>query len=319
MLQLGRARITHWVTHGTTNGAANRRGLTFASALLLVLLLAAIIRCWQLAYHSVWFDEAVSLQWARADPAFIWQKTFPLVEEKHPPVYFLALHFWRVLLLPFGLGNNDAALRSLGSLLGVLTVWGIMLLARRVSDARTALLTGVLVALSPVLTWYSQELRMFQPATTGLVWGAYCLCRAWDASTVRRAVGWWLGMVFALTAALYSYLFSAFLLPAAGLTLLGLPFLTKQAQRWQRFASGVVALVITGALFLPLAYNAWIVNSSEGDPGQAFADGGATLWRLLRIFTLWRIEWSQPVLTASLVIFAIFSLIGQRRKASLAR
>ncbi len=295
-------RLRAWTQH--------RRGLTFSGALWLVLLLATLVRCWQLDYHSVWFDEAVSLQWATSDPAFIWQKTFPLVEEKHPPVYFLGLHYWRTLLTPLGLGDSDGALRGFGSLLGMFTVWGIMLLARRVSDQRTALLTGILVALSPVLVWYSQELRMFQPAATGLVWGAYCLCRAWDAITPRHAMGWWFGMGIALTAALYSYLFSAFLLPAVGLTLLGLPFLSKRTAPWPRFVSGAVALAITGVLFLPLADNAWIVNSSEGDPGRAFADAGPTLWRLLRIFTLWRVDWSPAVITASLLLLAIFILLG---------
>ena len=288
----------------------NQPWWTFSSALLVVLLLAALVRCWQLSYHSVWFDEAVSLQWAQSEPAFIWQKTFPLVEEKHPPIYFLGLHYWRVLLTPLGLANQDAALRGFGSLLGVLTVWGIMLLARRVSDQRTALLTGLLVALSPVMVWYSQELRMFQPAASALIWGAYCLARAWDATTAQRAIGWWLGMLVTLTAALYSYLFSAFLLPAAGLTLLGLLVSTKQDRRGQRFTGGAAALAITGILFLPLAYNAWIVNSSEGDPGRAFADAGATLWRLLRIFTIWRVDWPQSVITAGLLVMAIFIALG---------
>ncbi|MEZ4731111.1 MAG: hypothetical protein R3E79_28655 [Caldilineaceae bacterium] len=67
--------------------------LTSPAAVWVVLLIATVVRLWQLDYHSVWFDEAVSLQWARSDPAFIWQKTFPLVEEKHPPLYFLGLHY----------------------------------------------------------------------------------------------------------------------------------------------------------------------------------------------------------------------------------
>ncbi|MEZ4731110.1 MAG: glycosyltransferase family 39 protein [Caldilineaceae bacterium] len=209
-----------------------------------------------------------------------------------------------------GLANSDAALRLFGSLLGVAAVAGMLLLAQRVSGRVTGLLTGLLVALCPVLVWYSQELRMFQPATAGLVWGAYALQRAWDAESNRRALGWWLSMVIAFTTALYSYLFSAFLLPAAGFLLLGLFLLSTRNEQWGRFFSGVMALAFTGALFLPLAYNAWIVNSSEGDPGHAFADAGVTLWRLLRIFTLWRADWLLPLITASLLLFAVLTLIG---------
>ena len=275
---------------------------------LAICLLALLIRSWRLTYHSVWFDEAVSLQWAGRDAGFIWQKTFPLLEDKHPPFYYLALHGWQQLLSIFGAAHNDAALRYLGVLLGVLTVWAIMALATRVSGRAVGWLTGLLVALSPVLVWYSQELRMFQPATTGGVLAAYCLWQAWTATATRRAVAWWIGFVIALGMALYSYLFSAFLLPAAGLTLLALFFKARQPVRWQQLFGGVVAMGTAGLLFLPLAYNAWVVNASEGEPGQAFADVGTNLWRLLRIFTMWRVDWSPWLIAGGVGLAA--SLVG---------
>jgi uncharacterized membrane protein len=291
-----------------------------------ILLLATLTRCWRLNYHSIWFDEAVTLQWATSEVSWIWQKTFPLIEDKHPPFYYLSLHGWLQLLQPLGLAQNDGALRLFGSLLGVLTVWGIMLLAGRLSGRTTALLTGLLTALSPVLVWYSQELRMFQPATTALVWAAYGLVRAWDGATLRTRIGWWLLLVFACTAALYSYLFSAFLLPAAGLTLLGLLLIDKQdtAQRTnpvtltirnsqfaiRKFLEGVVSLAVITAIFLPLAQNAWGVNQNEGTPGQAFANFLPNLWHLLQVFTIWRVAWANPWQTAGLVFYSALFLLG---------
>ncbi len=283
---------------------------TFGGTSVAVILIAMVIRIWRLGYHSIWFDEAVSLQWADSDAAFIWQKTFPLLEDKHPPVYYLGLHYWQILLGWVGLDHNDAALRLFGALLGVITVWAIMQLATALSGRRVGILTGLFVALSPLLTWYSQELRMFQPATTGLTLGALALWRAWQAPTRGRQWGWWLGFVLATTAALYSYLFSAFLLPAAGLTLLLLPWQSAQPQRWRRFWSGVVAIVCTGLLFLPLAYNAWLVNGSEGDPGVAFANLGSNLWRLVRLFTIWRVTWPAPVLLFTLLSFTLLITLG---------
>ncbi|MEZ4716614.1 MAG: hypothetical protein R2851_11090 [Caldilineaceae bacterium] len=51
-------------------------------------------------------------------------------------------------------------------------------------------------------------------------------------------MGWWLAMVAALTAALYSYLFSAFVLPAAGFTLLAMALTGGQVRAcvvsWRR-------------------------------------------------------------------------------------
>ncbi|MEZ4618095.1 MAG: hypothetical protein R2867_21640 [Caldilineaceae bacterium] len=60
--RLGRAQANFWQSPYSAWG---------------IYILAFVTRCWRLAYHSVWFDEAVSLQWAGSDPTFIWQKTFP--------------------------------------------------------------------------------------------------------------------------------------------------------------------------------------------------------------------------------------------------
>ncbi|MCS6827231.1 MAG: glycosyltransferase family 39 protein, partial [Caldilinea sp.] len=310
-----------------------------------ILLLATLTRFWQLDYHSFWFDEAVSLEWARADASYIWESTFSLVKDKHPPGYYLLLHGWWSALEPMGLAYNEVALRMSGALLGVLTVLGLLLLVQKVSGRTTALLAGTLTALSPALVWYSQELRMFQPATTGVVWAACCLAHAWDGAKAPKRIGWWLGMVVALTFALYSYLFSAFILPAAALTLTGLWLATKRRPRERRAQSaksrrphgvtsgceaspqfatpvapyispdrrlleGLLALAVTGFLFLPLAHNAWLVNESEGAPGSMFMNFAGNLLRQVQVFTFWRAPWPEAPLTAALVLFGALALIG---------
>ena len=281
---------------------------------IIILLIAALTRFWRLGYHSIWFDEAVSLKWAGADPGYTWRVTFQLVEEKHPPVYYLLLHYWQALLNLASLAHNDAALRMLGSLLGVLTVAGLMLLARRLSGRTTALLAGLLLALAPVMVWYSQELRMFQPAVTGLVWAGYFLIRGWQGASVQARLGWWVGFVLAMSAALYSYLFSAFMLPAAGLTVLGLAILVWRTGDgtfpWRRFTEGALAVGAAGLLFLPLARNAWLVNEAEGEPGRAFQDFFANSRHLLQVFTVWRVDWPPLAVGAALLLFAGLMAVG---------
>ena len=193
------ARESKLVKHETpvTPGNSNNSGKAAPLPELLILLLALLTRLWRLDYHSLWFDEAVSMTWARSAPAYAWDSTFALVKDKHPPAYYLLLHTWRELFMPFGLENNDTALRLLGVVLGVLTVLGLLLLARRLSGRATALLAGTLAALAPALVWYSQELRMFQPAATGLVWGAFCLAAACGSPRRVRRLGWWLAMIAA--------------------------------------------------------------------------------------------------------------------------
>jgi 4-amino-4-deoxy-L-arabinose transferase-like glycosyltransferase len=277
----------------------------------LIMALAAVIRLWRLDYHSLWFDEAVSLQWATSSPAWTWQKTITLLEDKHPPGYYLLLHYWIELLDLVGVPRSDAALRILGALLGMLTVAGVLLLVRRLSERPVVLLTGLLVALSPILVWYSQELRMFQPATTALVWAGCALICASECEQRWLRWVWWIALVATTTFALYSYLFSAFLLPAIGLTLLLLWVSggrTRAAH--QRLMEGVLALALVTLLFLPLAASAWGVSASEGEPGHAFADIGGNLWRLLRILTIWRVDWPVWATTAALLVFAALILWG---------
>jgi 4-amino-4-deoxy-L-arabinose transferase-like glycosyltransferase len=278
----------------------------------LILALAALLRFWRLGYHSVWFDEAVSLRWAGSDMAFTWQKTFPLVEEKHPPAYYLLLHGWQRLLEVAGLGHSDTWLRASGSLLGVLTVAGMLLLVRRLSGRRVALATGLLVALAPVLVWYSQELRMFQPATTGLVWGGYALLRAWQSASPWRRLGWWALMASAFLLALYSYLFSAFMLPAAGLTLLALWAAARGAAlpRNRRLLEGIGAFALVALLFLPLARNGWLVNAGENTPGAPFAHVAETTLRLLRVFSVWKPGWPEWLLLAAAGLTGVLFLLG---------
>ncbi len=278
-----------------------------------VVALAALLRCWRLGYHSVWFDEAVSLDWAGHSAGYIWRTTIDLVQDKHPPVYYLFLHAWKTLLEPLGLAQNDAALRLSGALLGVLAVWGLLLLARRLSGRRVALTAGLLAALSPALVWYSQELRMFQPAAAALVWGAFALVRAWQGATMRRRLGWWALLVACFAAALYSYLFSALAMPAAGLSLLLLWLHEYPAARrhsTRRLLEGLLAFAVVALLFAPLARTAWLVNSSEGQPGAPFADFAATSLRLLRLASAWRPGWPQPLVDAVALLTALLALLG---------
>ena len=286
---------------------------------LFVLLLAALPRLWRLEYHSIWFDEAISLDWARLGPAPIWADTFQLIRDKHPPAYYLALHYWQTSLGWFGADQSDAALRVFGVLLGILMVWGVLRLVTRLSGRVEGLLAGAFTALAPLLVWYSQELRMFQPAATAIVWAAFFLTAARDhasphaesqgRSPARARILCWVGLITALTFALYSYLYAAFFLPGLGLAV----FL--QARRngsldRRYILEAVAAFAAVALLFLPLARSAWAVNSASSAPGVPFADFLPNLWRQLRLFTVWHTGWPDAVRSAAVLFFALLVLAG---------
>ena len=79
--------------------------------------LALAVRLYNLSYHSLWFDEAMSVYWARSTTARILEVSMNLVEDRLPPLYYLLLHYWRLLL-----GDGELAVRLPSVLLGTLLV-----------------------------------------------------------------------------------------------------------------------------------------------------------------------------------------------------
>ncbi len=239
-------------------------------ALLAVTLLALGLRLYNLAYHSLWFDEAMSVHWARQSVPRILEVGFTLQEDRLPPLYYLLLKGWTAL---FGL--EEAGVRSLSVLFGVLLIPPVADIGSRLYNRRVGLAAALLVALNPFLIWYAQEARMYAPAVffgTLSVWA----CLRWLRT---NAWGYFGLFVLAATAGLYSHLYTAFLLPGLGVWLL----LTHR-RRWWLFGLGGLLI---GAAFAPLALAIWRF-SGEAPPGDPLSGIGGRAWWLLQAFTTWK-------------------------------
>ncbi|MDH7485481.1 MAG: glycosyltransferase family 39 protein [Anaerolineae bacterium] len=287
---------------------------TFVGGLFL---LALAVRLWRLTTHSLWFDETMSLFWAGQPVARIWEVGLHLVEDKHPPLYYSLLHGWMGLF-----GSSDAAVRSLGSLLGALAVLPACGMGYLLGDRRSGALAGLLVALNPFLVWYSQEVRMFMPAATFALFGLYGLLRSLlspqsSALSPRPAalrLGWWALALLGLVGAVYSYLFSAFLLPVAALWLLVLwLWMMRQGQSlgaWRFFLCGAFVLALAGALIAPLLWAAWRVSGGESLPGRMFGGMAEALARLAAAYTLHRGPWGEGAVHTAQVGAGLLTLLG---------
>lgn len=102
---------------------------------------------------SIRLDEAQQL-WASA-------KTIPgileyIAQDVHVPLYALLLHIWMQIF-----GNSIVSARLLSVLFFVLSLWPLYVLAQRTAGERTARIAVSLYCLSPFLTWYSTEARMY--------------------------------------------------------------------------------------------------------------------------------------------------------------
>jgi 4-amino-4-deoxy-L-arabinose transferase-like glycosyltransferase len=263
---------------------AGRWGLALAG----VTLLALAARFWQINYHSLWFDEAMSVFWARRPAGEIWRVGLSLVLDKHPPVYYFLLHLWMALF-----GDGEVALRALSALLGALTPLALALLGAELGSRRAGLIAGLLAAFNPMLVWYSQEVRMFGPATTLAVLATLCLARALRSQTCevsKTSQVYLFGFVLLILAGVYCYLFIALLLPFQGLWAL-IVWAGERPRSGRRLLTLLAAFAVVAAGFAPLALRALTVGGAEALPGQPFAGLGANLAGLLTAYTLRQTPW----------------------------
>jgi hypothetical protein len=163
--------------------------------------LAAALRLSTLDLQSFWYDEAFT-------PVHVLHASLGATlhafvhTENNPPLWYLVVWAWSRLA-----GTGEVVLRLPSALAGIATVlvaWGI---GRELAGRRAAALAGVIVAVNPLLVWYSQEARPYAFYVLFVALALLCMLRAEEDPTPRRLA------LFALSGALalLSHYFAVFL------------------------------------------------------------------------------------------------------------
>lgn len=136
-------------------GAQRRQWLRWVRrhGVIPVLLLATLVRFYDLTAAAIWGDEGSSLLLANYSLADIWGHA---AFDVHPPLYFMLLHGWIELF-----GAGIFSIRCLSALAGIAAVGLGVWLVDRLATRRAAMFAGVLLALLPTAVRYSQEVRMY--------------------------------------------------------------------------------------------------------------------------------------------------------------
>jgi len=124
--------------------------------LLPILLLGTVLRLISIN-QSLWLDEATTALAAKMSLADIFTKFLP--GDFHPPLYYLLMKGWGSL---FGL--SEISLRTPSVIFGILTIYLIYLIAKKIFGTKTARIASILAATSGLLIYYSQEARMYSLA-----------------------------------------------------------------------------------------------------------------------------------------------------------
>ncbi|MGC8737927.1 MAG: hypothetical protein ACP5UA_04670 [Candidatus Hydrogenedens sp.] len=122
----------------------------------LIVLLAFVIRIYNISDESVWWDEYSSLVHINAESLKEFLFLNPLYDPATMPVYYILEYLFWHYVSPSVIG-----LRLLSILLSVMTIPVLFLIGRRFNSEKMGLLAGFFFAISPIHRFFGQGIRMY--------------------------------------------------------------------------------------------------------------------------------------------------------------
>lgn len=138
--------------------------------ILLILLLGLILRVISLN-QSLWLDEGINIMAAKSF-SFLGMITQYATADFHPPGWFAILWIWGKLF-----GYSEATVRMPSVIFGVLSIYIIYLIGKKLVSRNLGLLTALLLAINPLHIYYSQEARMYALATLAVAINIFLLVK----------------------------------------------------------------------------------------------------------------------------------------------
>jgi mannosyltransferase len=235
--------------------------------------LAFVLRVAGLDAESLWRDEVDAIRFA------YWPLTLLFETFARPghngPLYYLLLRPWLEIA-----GRSGFVLRFFSLAFGVLSVPLMYQVARRLFPRWTvlALLSALLVAVSPYLVWYGQEGKMYALVV------ALALLSVDRYLAALKEGGWprWLLYVAATSAAFYVHLVAALLVPVQVVGFFALDRRVRRA-RWKPAAISLAALTLP---YVPLLVWQVPLLLNGGETGYRFVSLQEMLLSLLASYSL---------------------------------
>jgi len=172
--------------------------------------LAAVLRFATLGAQSYHHDEIVTASRILRDG--FWHAMDAVgFSESAPPLYYALAWLWTQLT-----GTGEVGLRSVSALAGVATVPVAYLLGVELNSRRTGLVAAALVAVNPMLLWYSQEARAYALFVLLAAASLLFFVRTLDRGRRRDSLAWGIASGLALA----THYFAAFPIAAEAVWLL---------------------------------------------------------------------------------------------------
>ena len=156
-----------------------------------------VLGFYQIDDQSLWTDEVISLNHAISTAP-----TSSLLFQSQSPLYFALLQGWVKLA-----GTSEFALRSFSALIGLAALGLTYSIGFRLFNQRVALIAAVLLATSPYMIWYAQEVRYITFMLTTSLLMTYFFHRA--VSDLNH--WWWLAYGVSTAMALFTFITAVFI------------------------------------------------------------------------------------------------------------
>jgi 4-amino-4-deoxy-L-arabinose transferase-like glycosyltransferase len=203
----------------------------------IIVLLAFVLRVYQIGEHEIWFDEVISFHIAVTPH---WLTSMKL--SHHPPFYYFLLRGWVFLA-----GTSESFLRLPSAIFGTAFVIVLIWAGQTIFDRAVGLWSGAFAVVAPMHVYYSQEARSYALLLMLLVLTYGVLWRALQKNNARS----WLLFFVVQLATLYTHYFAVIALAPSILLLAVWPEPEGLKKRWSgylsaSFASGLFLLVYAG-------------------------------------------------------------------------
>ena len=271
---------------------------TWWAALLAILVVAAVLRVWNLGTFSLWLDEIFTV--TVADQKLVDTLASCAQDAENVPVYAVLAN------IGIALGAGETALRIAPIASGLAAIVLLAVWTRRHFSGEIALTAAAFCALSPFHVRYSQELRAYPYLMLVSVLTLLA------ADRLRERPDWRSTMALAFTVALGCYTHLTYLMvlvPAAGSLLLPTPAAAEGAGRPNH--AGVRFSLALGAGLAAFAPWMWLIsrNLVERMPRSSITE-----WSLAVIGDRWHVltvsAWEHDAVGWSSLLIAGLALTG---------
>ena len=235
-------------------GTSHRQNLVirFSLDLMICLIIGCAALCfnlYRLGAPSIWFDEALSIERARQSLPVLWKIIF--ATQPNMALYYLMLHYWLSFTRLFGWLPTEFVVRFPSAIFAALSAIVIYLFGRRFMGRMAGLVSAGLYVINAIQLTYAQETRSYSMQLLLVCYSWYAFLAA---QTDKRQKLWWVCYAITTTLAVYTHLFSEFIILAQMITYCCLAVLSNswREQARHRYLAFIASLVGIFVASLPI-------------------------------------------------------------------